>query len=99
MSQTIQLAADLSSNLDRDRIEINKSGLFNSQFYLSRYQDILADNVDPLLHFLEIGHSHGFNPHPLFDIAYYRKQAGNHIKDQNPLLHFLQNGNRLELSP
>jgi tetratricopeptide (TPR) repeat protein len=47
---------------------------------------------------VNIGHRLGFNPHPLFDIDYYRRQAGE-LGDENPLLHFLAYGKELQLSP
>src|ERR1700722_17959287 len=99
MTQAVGSDPVVNEHLDKARIEIYESGLFDGQFYLSTYPDVARTNCDPLTHFLQYGARENRCPHPLFDTAYYRKQAGNLIKDQNPLLHFLQHGNRLGLSP
>ena len=71
---------------------INKSGLFDEDFYISQNNDLIS--VPNLLrHFMHFGFKEKRNPHPLFDVEYYLginadvKKAG-----INPLLHFLKIG-------
>ena len=56
---------------DLSRSILTASGLFDSAWYLSTYQDVAAAGLDPLAHFLSSGAIEGRRPTPLFDTAYY----------------------------
>ena len=72
---------------------IQKSGLFDYQYYRERYHHVAVAGMDPLLHFLETGAALKYNPNPLFHTAYYLErypdvaQAG-----INPLAHYIRYG-------
>jgi O-antigen biosynthesis protein len=69
------------------------SGLFDAEYYLTTNPDVAALNVDPLVHYLELGASEGRNPCSLFDAAYYAEQCrARGERPENPLLHFLTLG-------
>ncbi|HKS90222.1 MAG TPA: hypothetical protein VJR70_12340, partial [Stellaceae bacterium] len=73
--------------------EVRKSGLFDDEYYLARYPDVAARNLDPLVHFLEEGGREGRDPHPEFDSAFYFEQCqGRGERPDNPLLHYLRIG-------
>jgi GT2 family glycosyltransferase len=75
--------------------EIDKSGLFSAAWYLARYQDVAAANLDPLEHYLLYGVSEGRDPGPDFStsgyLARYRDVAE---ADINPLLHYIRYGKK-----
>src|ERR1017187_10906565 len=72
---------------------IAKSGLFDTQFYLSEYPDIAKAGVPALEHFFDFGYREGRRPNLYFDPQWYLKQnpdvqeAGSH-----PLTHYASYG-------
>ncbi len=76
-----------------DYEEIRKSGLFNAEYYLAEYPDVVERNLDPLVHYLEEGAQQGRNPSPEFDSAFYREQCRQKGEEpSNPLLHYIRIG-------
>ncbi len=79
--------------LNSDYREIEHSGIFDRNYYLTRYPDIAEVGVDPLVHYLDDGWKEQRDPSPLFSTAFYIgrnpevAEAG-----VNPLLHYLQAG-------
>lgn len=75
--------------------------LFDERFYLSNYPDVAASTTDALLHYLKQGWKEDRQPHPLFDIAYYKSRAtaAGIAVQGNPVLHFLENWSRLRINP
>ncbi|QSX79647.1 glycoside hydrolase family 99-like domain-containing protein [Agrilutibacter solisilvae] len=72
---------------------IRDSGIFDEQWYLTEYPDVLALGLSPAQHYLTIGAQLGRHPGPAFDAAWYLS----HHKDvaqarMNPLLHYLTYG-------
>jgi glycosyltransferase involved in cell wall biosynthesis len=72
---------------------VKDSGLFDSNYYLQKYPDIGANNLEPLQHFMDHGAFEGRDPNPWF----YSKWYTWHYPDvartrQNPLLHYLLHG-------
>ena len=69
------------------------SPLFDRNWYLSKYPDLDAARVDPVLHYLQCGAAEGRQPSRIFDAPQYAivnpdvAAAG-----MNPLLHFLKLG-------
>lgn len=69
------------------------SRLFDGAFYLSRYGDVAAAGVNPLVHFLLHGAHEGRWPNPLFNTgAYLARHPDLTAKGVNPLVHFLSAG-------
>ena len=67
--------------------------LFDRQFYLEHYPDVIRSGIDPAAHFLLYGARESRQPHPMFDTAYYL--AANPdvaAAGLNPLLQFLRKG-------
>jgi len=69
---------------------IKSSGLFDENYYLSKYPDIKQSRQDALLHFLRYGGFEGRKPHSDFDTNYYKALYPD-VKASaiNPLLHYL----------
>jgi hypothetical protein len=79
---------------------IAKSGLFDAEYYAKANPDVVALNVDPLMHYVEQGAREGRNPHPKFDAAFYLEQCARNLeRPENPLLHFVTVGRARGLRP
>jgi hypothetical protein len=58
---------------------------------------VAREGVDPLEHFIAIGADTGCNPHPLFDLAWYRARRPELADERgNLLLHYLREGGKVE---
>jgi len=67
--------------------------LFDAAYYLSRYSDVAASGMNPLIHYIEFGAGEKRNPHPLFDTKYYLEQNRDAAESgKNPLVHYIQTG-------
>jgi len=72
---------------------IKNSALFDPNFYLAEYKDILPKNYDPIEHFIKIGWKNELNPSPNFDMhAYLAMNPDVKNARMNPLVHYLQFG-------
>lgn len=71
--------------------------LFDPVYYLSEQQDVVLAGRNPMLHYLTEGYREQRNPNPLFDIRYYRTQAGSIVGD--PLRHYITSGALAGLKP
>jgi GT2 family glycosyltransferase/glycosyltransferase involved in cell wall biosynthesis len=69
------------------------TGLFDADWYRTRYPDIEASGADPLAHFVAHGAAEGRDPNRWFDSAWYARQNPD-VSEQGmvPLLHYLQHG-------
>ncbi len=68
-----------------------KSGLFDAEYYIRSNPDVAANNIDPLMHYLEIGALELRNPSEAFDARRYAElctDRGERV--DNPLLHFIE---------
>src|SRR5665213_2444066 len=84
-----------------DQYEIlARSGLFDAAYYSETGPELLPENIDPLLHYIEHGARAGRNPCSSFDTAFYMEQCRK-IGDlpENPLLHFVTRGAVQGLKP
>ncbi|MFD2741710.1 glycosyltransferase family 2 protein [Sulfitobacter aestuarii] len=76
-----------------DTLLLQRSGLFDADWYLDRYPDVLHCGTDPLRHYLRVGVTLLRDPGPRFSGRHYLlrypdvAQAGLH-----PLLHYLHSG-------
>jgi hypothetical protein len=72
---------------------IQRSGLFDAEYYCRQAPDHGAFGEDVLMHYLEIGADRGLNPHRLFNTRYYLSHlpqlAAHRI---NPFSHYLSSG-------
>lgn len=75
---------------------IEKSGLFDPEFYCHTYPDVVNANLDPLDHYTEWGGKEGRRPHALFDPRWYTTQYPDVLESGiHPLIHYWTIG-RLE---
>ncbi|MGU3287256.1 glycosyltransferase [Methylobacterium mesophilicum] len=88
-----------TSMMAMDHSIIEASGLFDRSWYASAYRAMLRPDEDPLEHFLGGGADLHCRPNPLFDVAYYRKQAEALITQGNALLHYIKAGSKLNVNP
>jgi hypothetical protein len=58
---------------------IRNSGLFDAEYYRTRYPDAADSGLDPIDHYLSIGAARGYDPSPLFDTGYYARQMARRI--------------------
>jgi len=69
---------------------IEKSGLFDSVYYLFTYPDIRQIDIDPITHYIKYGSKEGRNPSAEFNTNFYLK---NNIDidetELNPLVHYI----------
>ena len=69
-------------------------------FYLSRYAANIPHGTNPVAHFLAVGGTAGFDPHPLFDSTWYLSLHPELRESrQNPLIHYLTEGWRQGAAP
>ncbi|WP_157064725.1 hypothetical protein [Methanobrevibacter millerae] len=72
-----------------DYLIILNSNLFDSEYYCEKYG--LDSDVNPIIHFLEVGVHKGFNPNPNFDTNYYLSQNPNIQNfNINPFIFYLK---------
>src|SRR6266511_1269046 len=55
----------------RDMWTIRRSGLFDAEWYLSRYPDVAASGIDPLEHYCRYGWRRGRDPNRKFSTTLY----------------------------
>lgn len=72
---------------------LRQSGLFDADWYLAKYPDVMAAGVDPALHFLKWGLRDLRDPGPGFSTAHYlRLYPDVQAAGLNPLVHYLTAG-------
>lgn len=72
---------------------IRSSALFQAEWYLDRYPDVRAAELDPARHYLEFGGVEERDPGPDFDSgSYLRCNLDVQRAGLNPLLHYLKFG-------
>jgi len=73
---------------------IERSGLFNAQWYASRYADIKGGSKSAVRHYYDHGAREGRDPGPAFSTKNYLSSYPDvTMSGMNPLLHFLLMGN------
>lgn len=87
-------AVDRSTRLLQDTSIVQRSGLFDRNWYLASHPE-LNDGTDPVAHFCRDGWRHGLQPNPYFHPDWYaRTYASELTPDENPLLHYIRRGER-----
>ncbi len=72
-----------------------ESGLFDPNFYLTKYPDVANTGTNPLSHYLSHGVVDGRMPNLYFDTAFYlQHNADVAASGVNPLVHYLLDGFR-----
>jgi len=86
-------------NPDDERV-LRESGLFDVSWYLSRYADVAATGMDPLVHYIKHGSAERRDPNPLFNTTWYLKSYPDVEREGvNPLLHYVKYGQYEERDP
>ncbi|MCF6204915.1 MAG: rhamnan synthesis F family protein [Methylococcaceae bacterium] len=77
---------------------INKSGLFDEDFYLKLYPDVKGFSGGGLVHYIEFGENEGRKPNLFFDPKWY---INNYfpIEGKSPLLHYISSGESKGFKP
>jgi hypothetical protein len=84
------LAGDAAAVRVIERRAPAAAAIFDRDWYVRAYPDVLASGADPLVHYMVFGAPEGRSPHPLFDPAYY---TGLHPEARrNPLVHYAETG-------
>lgn len=89
------------SNRKRNRLKlygwkrlINKSGLFDAEYYLRSNPDVKQSSIDPIKHYILHGAAEGRNPSRQFNtIEYMMKFPELLISGENPLVHYIKKRN------
>lgn len=78
----------------RRQVEVlNRSGLFDKEWYLAEYPDVISGRIDPAEHYLRFGTAEGRNPSPMFDTRYYLQSNPDvAAAGVNPLVHYIEFG-------
>jgi len=72
---------------------IKESGLFDEEWYLNQYPDVLKAGMDPILHYIRHGWKELRDPSPAFNTAFYLSKNPDVARAQvNPLLHYILYG-------
>ncbi len=80
--------------------KINPHPLFDIDWYLHQYPDIVQARINPLVHFIKYGAAELRCPHPLFDAKFYREQyPESEVAGLSPLEHYLKYGVEWGLKP
>ena len=67
--------------------------LFDTRWYLTRYEDVRCSGVNPLLHYFLDGFREGRDPGPAFQTEYYLEANPDvRASGTNPLAHYLLHG-------
>ncbi|WP_429038380.1 glycosyltransferase [Aeromonas veronii] len=87
--------------LEKNTIElIDKSGLFDDEWYLGEYPDVAATGLSSRVHFIKYGLYMGRNPGPRFNSEFYLNQNPDVKKSGiNPLIHYIKYGIKEGRSP
>jgi len=74
---------------------IDKSGLFDKDFYLASYPDVKRSGINPLKHYLLYGGFENRNPSKEFSSKFYLNRNADVRKSKmNPLLHYIKYGEK-----
>ena len=77
----------LEYHLNPEKV-IKKSNLFNDVWYRNSYPEVRYSGINPVKHYLSVGHNDGKNPSPDFDGYQYICFYDDVKNGMNPLLHY-----------
>jgi len=74
--------------------------LFDPEFYLQQYPDVVESGLDPYSHYKRFGAVEGRDPNPMFDTKWYLERYPD-VRESgiNPLLHYLIHGSKENRDP
>lgn len=73
---------------------ITSSDLFNAEWYVNQYPDVIATGLSAVEHYVQIGATLGRDPSPHFSTSgYYKIHADVAAAGVNPLYHYIKQGN------
>ena len=82
---------NIDDEFKEDYVTIVESRKFNATYYFNKYN--INKEIDPILHFLQIGVHKGFNPSPHFDTEFYLKNNKDvENNNMNPFIHYIKYG-------
>src|SRR5688572_5513147 len=82
-----------ASPYQEDIDAISRSGFFDRAYYMERYPDVAASNVDPVEHYVKLGAAEGRNPSASFDTRHYMAfHPDVAASGMNPFRHFCDFG-------
>ena len=88
-----KLKTGIYTIFDQEYRLIKKSGLFDTEYYLSENNDVKELDANPLVHYVVSGAKEGRDPNPLFDTSYYLDENPDLAKSGvNPLAHYIEVG-------
>lgn len=68
---------------------------FDPDFYLKKYEDVLNSDLNPIYHFLTVGHNENRNPNEEFNTQYYKNRYPEVVRfNLNPLVHYAKWGKK-----
>lgn len=74
---------------------IEKSGIFDAEWYLALYPDVRRSNTDPFAHYTSSGYKEERSPHPLFWPSFYLAEYPDVAESKTPsIYHYLNSGGR-----
>ena len=80
----------LSDEWSADEIaRLISSGIFDSDYYLARYPDVMESEINPLIHYLSVGWKEGRSPSRNFPSAVVDQIASNKSEVKNPLSYLI----------
>lgn len=82
----------VTSTLERLKIDLRESSIFNSQWYRAAYRD-LDPRIEAVQHFLDVGLAQGRSPNPFMDLLWYAARYPDvRGAGADPFLHYLEFG-------
>lgn len=76
-------------------LALQRSGAFNKEWYIKKYNDVVESGIDPVQHYVLHGVEEKRDPTPWFSTAYYLKQNPDVAEaDINPFYHYLFYGHK-----
>jgi hypothetical protein len=76
----------------RDLREMERSGLFDADWYQANYPEVARSGMGPLRHYALIGAALGWDPGPRFSTDFYLEHNPDVSRGTNALLHYLRHG-------
>jgi glycosyl transferase family 1 len=80
-------------HLNRQTAILDRSGLLDASWYVTRYPDVGRYDIRPVHHYLLFGASEGRDPSPRFDTSWYLEKYPDVAEARvNPFVHYLVRG-------
>ena len=93
-------AAGIKPKLFLHLAVISESGLFDEDYYRRQCRPgEIPENMPAIEHYVRFGDEQGRDPHPLFEVAFYRRQLADDQRHENALVHYLTAGKSLQPNP